>query len=346
MKGRYAGRRMTIYGTIMPGAISIARWANKVQPLTEGAKKKLKILDWHRGHDKNVSLAARRFGLTRKTIRIWQKRFDQRGPIGLNEQSRRPKNVRKPTTSWQIFSETAKLRKQYPAWSKYKLRVLLKRKGMIVSASTVGRILKRKGLIDRKASRKRRKAALRPRARFPRGFKISAPGDMVQMDTKHINLLGGRKLYQFTAIDVLTKQRILRYYPSLSSRNGADFLNCCLENFPFKIKALQTDNGPEFLKEFNRLCEQKSIPHYFIYPRTPKQNAYVEISHEADEREFYKQGNICSDISAMNNKLKEYEKTWNEIRPHEALNYLTPIEYFLKWQHGQLPTKDTIILQS
>jgi len=46
MKGRYAGRHhMTICGAIMPGAVSIVNRASKVQPLTEEAKKKLKILD-------------------------------------------------------------------------------------------------------------------------------------------------------------------------------------------------------------------------------------------------------------------------------------------------------------
>lgn len=346
MKGRYAGRRMTIYGAIMPGAISIANWANKVQPLTEGAKKKLKILDWHRGRGKNVSLTARRFGLTRKTVRIWQKKFDRLGIVGLNEQSRRPKNVRKPIVSWQIVSETVNLRKQYPAWSKYKIRKLLEGKGLITSASTVGRIFKRRGLIDKKVSRKRKKAALHPRARFPRGFKISSPGDMIQMDTRYINLIGGRKIYQFTAIDVLTKQRVLRYYSSLASRNGADFLKNCLTEFPFKIRVVQTDNGSEFLKEFNRLCKQKKLPHYFIYPRTPKQNTYVENSHGSDKKEFYQQGNVCSDILIMQTRLKQWQDVWNEIRPHEALNYLTPKEYLLKWQRGRLPTKDTITLQA
>ena len=258
MKGKYNGRRMTIYGAIMPGAISIANWANKIQPLTEDAKKRLKILDWHRNRNKNVSLTARRFGLTRKTVRNWQKRFDRLGVVGLNEQSRRPKNVRKPTVSWQIVSEVVTLRKQYPAWSKYKIHKLLEGKGLITSASTVGRIFKRKGLINKKVSQRRRKAALRPRARFPRGFKISSPGDMIQMDTKHVNLIEGRKLYQFRAIDVLTKQRVLRYYSSLASRNGADFLRNCLTEFPFRIKAVQTDNGSEFLKEFNRLCKRRS----------------------------------------------------------------------------------------
>lgn len=337
---------MTIYGTIMPGTISITNWANKVQPLTEDAKKRLKLLDWHRSHNKSVSLTARHFGLTRKTVRNWQKKYDCLGVIGLNEQSRRPKNVRKPTISWQIVLEVVALRKHYPAWSKYKIRKLLERKGLITSASTIGRIFKRKGLIDKKTSCKRKKAALHPRVRFPRGFKISSPGDMVQMDTKYINLLGGRKIYQFTAIDVLTKQRVLRYYSSLTSRNGADFLKNCLTEFPFKIKAVQTDNGSEFLKEFNRLCEQKNLPHYFIYPRTPKQNTYVENSHGSDKKEFYQQGNICSNLEIMRIRLGQWQGVWNEIRPHEALNYLTPKEYFLKWQQGQLPTKDTITLQT
>lgn len=337
---------MRIYGTIMPGAISIANWANRVSPLTDKAKHKLKILDWHRSRGKNVSLTARHFGLTRKTLRKWQKQFDCFGIVGLNERSRRPKHIRKPTTSWEIISETVKIRKKYPAWSKYKIQRLLERKGLTISASTVGRILKKKGLIDKKASTKRKRAALRPRARFPRGLRISSPGDMVQMDTKHINLVGGRKLYQFTAIDVLTKQRILKYYPSLASKNGANFLRNCLIEFSFKIKAVQTDNGSEFLKEFDKLCQKLKIPHYFIYPRKPKQNTYVENSHGSDKAEFYLQGNICPDVQVMKTRLKEWQDTWNEIRPHAALNYLTPKEYFLKWQEGRLPTKDTITLQT
>jgi len=337
---------MRVYGAIIPGAISIANWANKISPLTEKAGQKLKILDWHRSRSKNISLTARHFGLTRKTVRKWQERLDRLGAVGLNEQSRRPKRARKPTTSWEIVSETASLRKQYPAWSKYKIRKMLERKGLITSASTVGRILKRRGLIDKKTSIKKRKAALRPKARFPRGLRISSPGDMVQVDTKHVNLVGGRKIYQFTAIDVLTKQRVLRYYSSLASKNGADFLRNCVSEFSFKIKAVQTDNGPEFLKEFEALCRKMKVPHYFIYPRTPKQNTYVENSHGSDKAEFYRQGSVCSNLPIMQERIKRWQDTWNEIRPHAALNYLTPKEYFLKWQEGRLPTKDTITLQT
>jgi len=67
MKGRYSGRHMTIYGTILPGAISIARSALLTDKLTERAKYKIKVLDWHRKYGNNVSLTSRHFGLGRIT---------------------------------------------------------------------------------------------------------------------------------------------------------------------------------------------------------------------------------------------------------------------------------------
>ena len=48
----------------------------------------------------------------------------------------------------------------------------------------------------------------------------------------------------------------------------------------------------------------------------------------------------------MQRKIKEWEDTWNNMRPHEALGQLTPVEYFWKLQTTQLPTKDVIILQT
>lgn len=138
----------------------------------------------------------------------------------------------------------------------------------------------------------------------------------------------------------------MRIYASESSRNGAKFLEECLLNFPFLIKAVQADNGSTFLKEFDRLCQERKLPHYFIYPRTPKQNTYVEISQQADKREFYQQGNVCSLLSVMQRKDKEWEDVWNNVRPHESLNYLTPSEYLFKIQNGRIPTKDIIVLQT
>ena len=67
MKGKHPGCRMTVYGSILPGAASVARSAFLTDKLTERAKYKIKVLDWHREHRSNVSLTARHFGLGRMT---------------------------------------------------------------------------------------------------------------------------------------------------------------------------------------------------------------------------------------------------------------------------------------
>lgn len=346
MKGKYNGCHMNVYGTILPKTSVLARGAYVADNLTKRAKYKIKIIDWHREHGSNSSLTARHFGIGRMTLYRWLKRLDKCGIIGLNDKSRKPKRVRRPITSWEVVLRIVELRKEYPTWSKYKLKVLLKKEGIIISESTVGRVLKRKGLIDKNISRKRRKSALRPKLRFPRGMKISEPGDFIQIDVKHINLVGGSKFYQFTAIDVLTKMRVLRIYSSESSKNGKLFLEECIKHFPFRIKAVQTDNGSSFLKYFEMFCKDLNLPHYFTYPRNPKQNSYVEISHQADEREFYKQGQISSFLDEMRRRMQGREFIWNNIRPHAALDYLTPYEYLLKLKEHRLPTRKVIILQT
>ena len=65
----------------------------------------------------------------------------------------------------------------------------------------------------------------------------------------------------------------------------------------------------------------------------------MEISHEADEKEFHQQGNVSSILSVMRKNIKDWEDIWNNIRPHQALNYLTPTQFYQKLQTNKLPTK-------
>ena len=337
---------MTIYASTIPGARSIAWSSTLTDRLTEQAKQRIKVIDWHKAHGRNASLTARHFGIGRMTLFRWLTRFEKLGVIGLNEQSTKPKRTRRPTTSWQTVARIIEIRKQYPAWSKHKLSAICRREGLMVSASTAGRILKRKGLIDKKKSTKRKRAALRPKNRFPRGLRINHEGQLIQMDTKYIMLVEGKKFYQFTAIDVLSKRRVLRVYPTQSSRNAALFLKECLASFPYPIEAVQNDNGAPFLKEFEKLCQELGIIQYFIHPYTPKENTYVERSHESDEYEFYQNGNVYAFLPTMQEKMISWENTWNNFRPHETLGQLTPSEYSLKIKMNGLPTKDVVVLQT
>ena len=338
---------MQIYGSILPGAAQIAEYGFVNDKLTEDAKHRLKAVGWHNLHGKNSSLTARHFGLGRNTISRWVKSHNRGGALALNEQSRRPIHLRRPSTPRHIVEQIILVRKEYPTWSKHKIQAYLKwNKRILVSASTVGRVLKRKGLINPKTSRKRQRAALRPKTRFPKGMVISMPGQMIQIDTKYIVVCGGRTYFQFTAIDVLTKRRVLQVYPSQSSRNGAKFLAVCKKEFPFKIINVQTDNGAPFLKYFERACKKLNYKHYFIYPPCPKQNTFVERSHGADEKEFYDQGKKSLLLPVMKRRIKEWQNIWNDKRPHEALGQLTPNMYLARLKEITLATNNYIILQS
>lgn len=339
MKGRYAGRTMTTYGYVLPKAGLLLRLATG---LSDKAKHRLRIIDWHRANGGNQSLTCRHYGLGREALREWLKRFKERGIKGLEDRSHRPHKVRERQIPLSIQDEIIKIRKLNPCYSKYKIAVLLSAK---VSPSSVGRILKDKGLINHKVSAKRSKAAKDPKRRFPRDIVINCPGKLVQIDTKHLPTYQG-KLYQFTAIDVLTKLRVLWISRSISSAAAAKFLKICTKEFPFNIGGIQTDNGSEFHKYFDRLCRQLKLPHFYTEPRNPKQNSYVERSHLTDELEFYQQGNMRTTVGLLQPLIKAWERKYNHERPHQSLNYLTPMKYFQKFERQGISTKEYIPLQT
>lgn len=338
-QGRYAGRTMTTYGYVLPKAGRLLKLAVNV---SAKAKHRLKIIDWHKANGKNQSLTCRRFGINRETLRTWLNRFQQTGIRGLEDKSHRPKKLRSTQVPLMVQDTIVNLRKTHPYYSKYKLAVLLDFK---VSASTIGRVLKRKGLINPKVSRKRWRAAIHPKKRYPRDLVINKPGNLIQIDTKHLRW-NNRKMYQFTAIDVLTKYRVLWIASRITSASAARFLTLCQQKFPFRLEAVQTDNGSEFHDRFDSLCKRLKLPHYFIEPHSPKQNSYVERSHLTDDKEFYQQGNMRSTVERLLPLIQSWNQIYNHLRPHQSLNYLTPMQYLQKYEDKSIPTRDYIALQT
>lgn len=331
---------MTTYGYILPKAGLLLKLATKV---SDKAKQRLNVIDWHKANLENQSLTSRHFGINRETLRQWLRRFETRGIAGLEDLDHTPHNLRTRTTPLTLQDQIVKLRRENPCWSKYKIAKLINYR---TSVSTVGRIFKDRGLINRKVSRKRSKAAKNPKKRFPRDIVVNMPGKLIQIDTKHLPTFLGLKLYQFTAIDVLTKTRVLSVSTRISSKAAERFLLECVKAFKFKIEAVQTDNGSEFKGYFDQASKRLGILHYWIEPRSPKQNSYVERSHRTDQEEFYQQGNMRSSLANLLPLLKAWEYKYNYVRPHQSLNYLTPMEYLAKYQKETIATRDFVALQT
>ena len=119
--------------------------------LSKEAQKKLRWMDYY-AKTNNGALTSRYFGISESCFWKWEKRFDQHGIRGLEEQSRKPKNIRKPETSPDIIVRIQQLRKLYPNYGKKKIHALLNEP---ISESSIGRIIKRYNMFYRKRKKKK-----------------------------------------------------------------------------------------------------------------------------------------------------------------------------------------------
>jgi transposase InsO family protein len=119
------------------------------------------------------------------------------------------------------------------------------------------------------------------------------------------------------------------------------FVDDVLRRLPFRVHAIQTDNGAEFQSQFHWHVEERDIRHVYIRPRSPHLNGKVERSHRVDDEEFYQRldkNGISDDIHLFNEKLREWEDYYNDHRPHGALDGQTPYERLVaKTRAGVLP---------
>lgn len=292
---------------------------------------------------RNARRTCRHFGISRQTFYRWKRRFDRHDLTTLEERSHRPRQVRQPTWTPQLARHVLALRQRYPRWGKDKLVVLLRRENATVSTSMVGRILahlKRRGELHEPPKpavlrQARRKLRNRPWAiRKPKHWRIEQPGDLVEIDTKEIRMRRGVILKHFSARDVVSRWDVVEVHHRATSLAAARFLDTLLDRLPFAVKALQVDGGSEFAAEFEEACQQKELPLFVLPPKSPKLNGHVERSHRTHNEEFYEVQAESDQVPVLNRQLLRWEKTYNCVRPHQSLAYLTPLEFITRWKHN------------
>lgn len=315
------------YGAIIPQAAKIS----KTTSLTKEARRRLKWIDYYHGN-KNVTETCRHFDITRSLFYKWLKRYKKYGLSGLEEISRRPKTVRKREALPEVVEAIKEIRTKNKAWSKYKVSEIVKRDyGFVVSSSTVNRIFHDEDLFwpspVTNSQIGAKKAWKIRRERAPKGLRGACPGSLIEIDLKVLNYFG-RTFYQFTAIDTCTKIKYIRIYTRKTAHCGQRFIEAMLDYFPFRIRHINSDNGGEFLAECHDYLMAKKIKHFFSRPRTPKDNPMVENTIKADEYEFWAWGNLADTAEKLNERADYWIWKFNNYRPHQALNYLTPMMYF------------------
>ncbi len=234
-------------------------------------------LTWIRLYEQthDVGLVCRRCGISGLTLRKWLGRFQEQGVAGLLSQSRRPKH-----------SPQRKIFEREEAW------ILALRRARNFGARRIQQELRcqhqfRVGLEAIHTVLKRHQAPplRRPkRPQPPLRYSAALPGERMQLDT--MKLAPG--LYQYTLVDDCTRYLVAALYPRRTAANTVAFLEQALEELPFPIQRLQTDNGTEFMAYRVRdYLLQLCIKHRPIPPGTPHLNGKVERVQQTMLAEFY-----------------------------------------------------------
>ena len=326
---------MRIITARVSGAARLAR----LPELSRMAKQRLKWMDYYKAHGGNAALTCRYFGISRQTFYRWKRRYNPRDLTTLEGRSHRPGRLRQRTWSRELALAVLHLREQYPRWGKDKLVVLLRQRGWQVSTSMVGRILswlKARGVLrepPRIGISTRKRMWRRPYAvRKPRGYGVREPGDLVQVDTLDVRPLPGVVLKHFTARDVVSRWDVVEAHTRATATTAAGFLERLLNRMPFPVRAIQVDGGSEFQAAFEGACQQRGIQLFVLPPRSPKLNGCVERAQRTHTEEFYEVVEFSLEVAPLNQELQAWERTYNTVRPHQALGYLTPHQFVTQWQ--------------
>ena len=311
-----------------------SRLARSGVELSREARVRLGWMDFYR-RTHNAAWTCRHFGISRQTFYRWQRRYDPFDLRTLESGSHRPHRQRQPTWTFPLEEKVLTLRLQFPRWGKDKLAVLLRRQHLQVSTSMVGRILtqlKRRGRLvePSRSGVPGSRRALRPRpyaVRKPKQYAVSQPGDLVEVDTLDVRPLPGVVFKQFTARDVISRWDVIQAHPRATAQTAAQFLDTLQHRMPFPIRAVQVDGGSEFAAQFELACQLRGLHLFVLPPRSPKLNGAVERANRTHTEEFYQVTPCSLEMKTLNRELRQWEKIYNTVRPHQALGYLTPQQF-------------------
>lgn len=325
-----------------------AKWRGVARsiPLSPRAQLRLEwIIFYESVAGKNAKLTSRHFGISRKTLHKWLGRFDERNLRSLEEQSRRPEHTR----GWEVTSQeerrVVKLRKKHLKYGKKKLQRLYQRKyGEYISTWKIERVVRKWNLYpDPQENRKsqEKKASSKPKLRIHQIKEaiqeVKEFGFLWHLDAVIIWWYGTRRVI-FTALEEKTKLGYARVYNTNKAGYAEDFLKRLMYLVQGKIHLIHSDNGAEFQGAFERALKALGILQVYSRPRTPKDNPALERFNWTLQDEWLSLSQVGLDrIEEANKDLTEWLVEYNQERPHQALDYLSPLEYAQEHYFQVLP---------
>jgi transposase len=302
----------------------------------EKAEARLHAIRYAQRHGKRA--AAREYGCSKNTVKLWLRRFEEEGMSGLNDKRDIPRNIPHKTTQAEE-NYIIKCRQKVPCYGPQRLQLFF---GVKRSEGAIKRILKEHGLTRIKRKKYHKRNDLREvKARYKALTHH-------QEDTKHLydiprywtqmKMLGLPK-YQYTIRDTKSGFMALGYGSECSEVYAGLFTEAYIEHLkrygiePSELK-LQSDNGSEFGGTRRKsvdygyvyMIEQRyGARHGYIPPGMKNANADVESAHSLIESEFYDIEDFRSRAEFFR-KAQLYQDFFNMIRPNFSKGTKTPWE--------------------
>jgi transposase InsO family protein len=276
---------------------------------------------------RQVCQVAEAYGLDRKTVRKWVRRFGELGAAGLEDRSSRP--LRSPARIAKATSQRIVVLRRR-RWTMEKIA-----RELGVSRATVQRTLRRVGLS--------RLSALDP-VELPRRYEREAPGELLHIDIKKLGRIGlvGHRItadrakrarglgweYAYVAVDDHSR---IAFAQVLSAESGAcatSFLDDALAYYRalgMRIERVITDNGKVFgAKTFIALCDAHGIKRKRTRFYRPQTNGKAERFIQTALREWAYARSYRRSTERQAH-LPRWLHAYNWHRPHASLGGAAPI---------------------
>lgn len=294
------------------------------------AKYRHHVLRFWEEHGRAATEAA--FGIKTSTLYVWRSDFIKSGGklASLIPHSTAPKTTRRMDVDERLLEFIKGVRDEYGRVGKETIHPLLLAYAKSIGVNgygktKIGKIIKRYHYFHEGKVVKRRRA--KSGNRVKRSPKTTLPG-YIEIDCITVYVEGQKKLF-VTGIDVCTRLAFAKLVSHINSEETRDFLIEWQEKLPYKVHTIQTDNGSEFMRHFHKYLEDNSIQHAFIYPHSPKVNGYIERFNWTIQDHYV---NRCDELWTDQEdkavlKLNKFLFWYNQVRPHQSLNKLTPAQY-------------------
>ena len=287
---------------------------------------------WLTGRHSMTALCSA-FGISRKTGHKWVYRLKMEGMTDLSDRSR-ARHQQTHQTPESITQTLINTKFAFPDWGPRKVVAYLRNTQPDLSwpaHSTVSEIFARQGLVKHRGNRRYKSPA-----RTAPLSHASEPNRVWSVDFKGDFLLGNQKrCYPLTVFD--NYSRYLLDCKGLYSTRTAPVI-AAFERLFYDYGLpdyLRSDNGSPFastriggLSQFSLWLLKRGVMPERIRPGQPQENGRHGRFHRSLKAAVCKPPK--GDLSAQQRAFNHYQFSYNNYRPHEALNDTPPAQHYTR----------------